>query len=91
MGISLHYNGKFNPSASLSEMIAEVEDVAKIYTWKYHIFETEFPENSIDANEHDQSIYGICCSPPQCEPIYFCFLSSSRPQRNLARYYITQH
>ena len=78
MGLSLHYNGKFDPAASLTEMIDEVEDVAKIYNWKYHIFETEFPANSIGSIEHNQSVYGICYIPPQCEPIYLCFLSNGR-------------
>ena len=78
MGLSLHYNGTFNPSASLQEMIREVEDIATIYNWKYYIFETAFPENSMGLSGYNDSIYGICCAPAQCEPLYLTFLSNGR-------------
>jgi hypothetical protein len=77
MGLSIHYNGRFNPAASLSEMIYEVEDIAKVYDWKYFIFEREFPETGYNENYNDK-IYGICFSPPECEPVWFTFLSNGR-------------
>jgi hypothetical protein len=77
MGLSIHYNGRFNTVSSLSEMIDEVEDIAKVYNWKYYIFEREFPGTGYDKNYNDK-IYGICFSPPECEPIWFTFLSNRR-------------
>ena len=78
MGLSFHYNGRFSRSASLRSMIEEVEDVAKIYNWKYHVFEIAFPDGSRDMEEYDQSVYGICFSPEKCEPIFLCFLSNGK-------------
>jgi hypothetical protein len=38
MGLSIHYSGSFNPSASLREMIDEVVEIAKVYHWKYTVY-----------------------------------------------------
>lgn len=76
MGLSIHYNGRFNKNLSLSEMIEEVKDIAEIHNWKYTIFEIQFPEKVI--NSLDDTLYGICFSPPKCEPVWLCFLSNGR-------------
>ncbi|MEP7168014.1 MAG: hypothetical protein ABI855_01460 [Bacteroidota bacterium] len=78
MGITIHYKGNFNPKSSLSQMIEEVKDIAEVQKWKYHIFETEFPENSFGKKTYDEEIYGTCFSPPECEPVMLCFLSNGR-------------
>ncbi len=78
MGLSIHYNGRFNKEASLSEMIEEVKDIAEVYNWNYHIFEKQFPENSIGRNSYTDKVYGISFSPPGCEPIWLTFLSNGR-------------
>lgn len=78
MGLTIHYNGKFDPSSSIAEMIEEVKDVAEAYNWEYDIFETSFPENSFDKELFNDEIYGIMFSPPKCEPVCFTFLSNGR-------------
>ncbi len=78
MGLSIHYNGRFNGNASLSEMIDEVKDVAEIYNWEYTIYKKDFPKNSFGTDSYNNSIYGISFTPPESEPIFLCFLSNGR-------------
>lgn len=78
MGLSIHYNGRFSPEASLPEMIEEVKDIAEIYNWNYHIFEEQFPANSFGLVSYNNRIYGISFSPPGSEPIWLAFLSNGR-------------
>ena len=78
MGLSFHYSGKFATNASLPDLIGEVKDIVAIHQWEYHIFEEQFPPESPGKEKHDQKIYGICFSPPECEPVWLCFLSNGR-------------
>lgn len=78
MGLTIHYNGKFNENASLPEMIEEVKDIAEIYNWQYTIYETQFPESSFDNDSYNENIYGITFSPPESEPVFLTFLSNGR-------------
>ncbi len=78
MGLSIHYNGRFKNGASLTEMIDELEDISKIYNWKYHIFEREFPAQKTDDTTHDGKIYGMCFTPTNCETVSISFLSNGR-------------
>jgi hypothetical protein len=78
MGLSIHYKGNFKPHASLEEMIHELEDIAKIHKWKYHIFEKQFPEKVFTEDTHDGKLYGMLFSPPECEPVCICFLSNGK-------------
>lgn len=77
MGISIHYSGSFNPKASLTEMIEEVVDIAKIYNWDYHIFEPAFPKQT-DKEKYNDNVYGICFTPPECETVTIAFLSNRK-------------
>lgn len=87
MGLTIYYSGNFKPNVSISEMIEEVKDIAQIYKWKYHIFETKFPENNFDDTNFNEEIYGISFSPPSCEPVLLCFLSNGR----MANPFMFQH
>ena len=79
MGLSIYYKGTFNPKASLPEMIDEVQDIAEIYKWKYHIFEKEFPKGSLGKKKFNENIYGILFTPhKKSEAIMLCFLSNGR-------------
>ncbi|MDZ4759235.1 MAG: hypothetical protein SGJ10_14000 [Bacteroidota bacterium] len=77
MGLTIHYNGRFNPRASLGEMVAEVKDIVEIFNWKYTVYETEFPSSSFDE-KYNRNIYGISLTPPECETVSCCFLSNGR-------------
>lgn len=78
MGLSIHYNGKFSRTASLSKMIGEVRDIVEARNWKYHVFETEFPDDPVSEEDYNDEIYGISFSPPGCETVSICFLSNRR-------------
>lgn len=78
MGLSIHYSGRFNPQASLSEMIEEVKDIAEIYNWQYTVYEEQFPSNKFDNDSYNKNIYGINFTPPDCETINLCLLSNGR-------------
>lgn len=78
MGLSIHYSGKFKKGASLPQMIEEVEDIAKIYKWKYFVFDTDFPAQSLEKESYNQRIYGINFTPPECETVSLTFLSNGR-------------
>lgn len=78
MGLSLHYNGKFDKPELLQPMIEEVEDIVNVYKWKYTIRHTKFPEDSFKNNFHDNKVYGISFTPPDCETVSLCFLSNGR-------------
>ncbi|MCF8241789.1 MAG: hypothetical protein K9J16_10415 [Melioribacteraceae bacterium] len=78
MGLTIHYNGKFNPLSSLNKMIDEVADIAQIHNWKHTVFETSFPERAFNKKEFNNKIYGLFIIPPNCEPFNFTFLSNGR-------------
>lgn len=78
MGITIHYSGRFNPKASLQEMIVEVKEIAENFNWKYRILNTEFPAEITDDNAHNGEIYGIQITPPEFETVDICFLSNLR-------------
>lgn len=78
MGLSIHYNGKFNSNAILSHLITEVKEIAEILKWDYKIFHKSFPEVIKENNSHDNEIYGISITPPECETVPICFLSNYR-------------
>ncbi len=78
MGLTIHYNGKFNEKASLSGMIEEVKDIAEIYNWQYTIYESQFPADSFDNDSFNEYIYGITFTPPESESVFLSFLSNGR-------------
>jgi hypothetical protein len=78
MGLSFHYSGRIANPTSLSELIEEIEDIVKVYDWKYFVFDRKFPDNTIGKDDYNQSIYGICFTPPNCETIDVCFLSNGK-------------
>ncbi len=76
MGISIHYKGRLKTEDSLPKMIEEAKDIAEIHHWNYHIFERQFPENHFGKKTFNNEMYGICFSPPECEPVQLTFLSN---------------
>jgi hypothetical protein len=78
MGLSIHYSGSIKAGVSLQAMIEEVKEIAEIYQWRYTIYEELFPANSIGKTTYNQHIYGIDFIPPECEPVFLCFLSNGK-------------
>jgi hypothetical protein len=77
MGLSIHYKGQLRDKASLPLLIEEVADIAKIQKWKYRVLEPAFPINP-PAKENFNELYGICFTPPECETMSLCFLSTGQ-------------
>ena len=78
MGLTIHYNGRFGKPELLQPMIEEVEDIARIYKWRYNINNTHFPKGSFNKDGHDNKVYGISFTPADCETVSICFLSNGR-------------
>lgn len=78
MGLSIHYSGRIADPELLPELIEEVSDIAGIHNWKHFVFDRRFPGNTYGKPDYNQSIYGICVTPPGCETIPICFLSNGR-------------
>lgn len=79
MGLSIHYSGQITDKSKLSQLIEEVEEIATVHGWKYHIYERNFPKIDVNTDTiYDGKLYGIDVSPKGSEPISFCFLSNGR-------------
>jgi hypothetical protein len=78
MGLSFHYSGRIANPDSLPNLIDEVIDICKTFKWKYHVFEQQFPVDTIGKADHNQKLYGISFTPPESEMVAICFLSNGR-------------
>jgi len=78
MGLCIYYSGSFRDPALLPDMIEELKDISEEFKWNYHVYETEFPPDGFGKAEYNQKTYGISLSPPECEPLWFSFLSNGR-------------
>ena len=78
MGLSFHYNGKISDPALLPDLIDEVQEVANVHHWEYFVFDRQFSAEDYGKVGHNQSVYGICFTPPGCETVAICFLSNGR-------------
>lgn len=83
MGLSIHYSGRFNKNAILSELITEVQEIAETFKWIYKIHLKTFPVKENDAQSYDGKIYGISFTPPECETVSISFLSNYRMSSNM--------
>lgn len=71
MGLTIFYRGNFRKDQSLHEMINEAIEFAKSNNWKFHIFDTEFPDDPTVVDKENK--YGILLAPPHCEPVHLYF------------------
>lgn len=78
MGLSFHYKGAMKKPQSLPKMIEELVDISLANQWEYNVFEESFPNDTFTINTYNNSIYGICFSPPQCEMVCLTFLSNGQ-------------
>ena len=76
MGLSIHFSGRIKDAASLPLLIEEVVDISKVHHWKYHVYETNFPDNALDSQLSFDRIYGISFTPTESETISLAFLSN---------------
>jgi len=78
MGLSIHYRGRIRDFKKLPELIEEVMDIVKIREWKYTLFDESLHQKTSDKNNFDNFPFGLCFSPPECEPVFICFLTDGR-------------
>ena len=87
MGISIHYAGSIAEMHKLQLLIEEVQEIANVHGWEYHVYEREFPivsevnsqyDSLIEDYTHNGNLYGIDFTPEGGEPIPICFLSNGR-------------
>jgi hypothetical protein len=78
MGLSFHYKGALRNPTLLKKLIEEVTDIAQTNQWKFHVFEEAFPSPIFTLDSYNDSIYGICFSPPNCEVVCLTFLSNGK-------------
>jgi hypothetical protein len=78
MGLSFHYKGALKKPHSLKKLIEEVADISRANQWKFHVFEEEFPNDAFTVDTYNDSIYGICFTPPESETVCLTFLSNGK-------------
>jgi hypothetical protein len=78
MGLSFHYKGALKDPTLLKKMIEEVTDISKANQWEYTVFEEAFPKHTFTIDSHNDYVYGICFSPPNCEVVCLTFLSNGK-------------
>lgn len=78
MGLSIHYSGNFKDAAALPDFIETVKEFAKVYDWKFHIFNTAFPNNQFSFDTSFDEFYGISFTPENCETTSLVFLSNGQ-------------
>lgn len=76
MGLSIHYSGRIKAAESLPFLIEEVSDICKVYDWKFDIYETQFPNNTLENRLCFNQIFGISFTPTNSETISLAFLSN---------------
>ena len=59
MGLCIYYSGKIKDAASLPLLVEEVKDIAVINKWNYHIYESSFPNDTLDSEESLEHIMGL--------------------------------
>lgn len=76
MGLSIHFTGRLRKVKNLPALIEEIKDVSNVYGWKYHTYNTHFPNDTFENHTSFENIYGISFTPTECETISFTFLSN---------------
>jgi hypothetical protein len=77
MGLSFHYKGRLTSASELNTFVEEVEDICKVFDWKFSVLNTEYPNDKFVSplNEDD---YGVIFTPEDCEPVTLIFDSEGR-------------
>jgi hypothetical protein len=76
VGLSIYYSGQLKNAMLLPALIEDVKDVAQVYGWKYHTYNTHFQNDEFVASTSFDEIYGISFTPTNCETVSITFLSN---------------
>ena len=51
MGLTIYYRGRLRKAEDLPTLVEEIQDIANVYGWKYHIYNTHFPNNAFGTRK----------------------------------------
>ena len=90
MGLSFHFKGKFASASELPTFVEEVEDICKVFDWRFSVLSTEYPDGQFvtPLNEED---YGVIFSPQDCEPVTLIFDSEGKIYNPWMKDIISKH
>jgi hypothetical protein len=77
MGLSFHYKGRLTSATELNTFVEEVEDICKVFDWKFNVLNTEYPNDEFVSPLNDED-YGIMFTPQDCETVSLIFDSEGR-------------
>lgn len=77
MGLSFHYKGRLTSASDLYTFVEEVEDICKVFDWKFNVLNTEYPNDEFVSPLNDED-YGIMFTPQDCETVSLIFDSEGR-------------
>ena len=75
MGLTIHFTGHLHKAEYLPALIEEIKDISNVSGWKYHIYNTRFPNDTFENHTSFENIYGIDFTPTDCETVSLAFLS----------------
>ncbi|MCL2311102.1 MAG: hypothetical protein FWC41_01245 [Firmicutes bacterium] len=78
MGLSFYFSGSLRNAEDLPSLIEEIVDISRVYGWKYHIYNPNFPNDAFENNDSFENVYGISFTPTNCETVSLAFLSNGR-------------
>ena len=76
MGLTIYYRGRLRKSEDLPTLVEEIQDISNVYGWKYHIYNTHFPNDTFENHTSFENVYGITFTPTNSESISLAFLSN---------------
>ncbi|WP_191737345.1 hypothetical protein [Chryseobacterium caseinilyticum] len=71
-------SGKLKQADLLTDLTEEIVDVAEAHHWKFHVFNSAFPDNTFSKETVYDKLYGINFTPQNCETISIVFLSNGK-------------
>lgn len=77
MGLSFHYKGRLTSASDLYTFVEEVEDICKVFDWKFNVLNTEYPNDEFVSPLNAED-YGIMFTPQDCETVSLIFDSEGR-------------
>jgi len=90
MGLSFHFKGKLTNASELPAFVVEVDDICKVFDWRFSVLSTDYPNDQFVSPLDDEN-YGVIFSPHDCEPVTIIFDSEGRIYNPWMKDLITKH
>ena len=59
MGLTIYYSGRLRKAEDLPTLVEEIRNISNVYGWKYHIYNTHFPNDTFESHTSFENVYGI--------------------------------